>query len=63
MINEIYVEMLAAKIFTKEINPNTKQVFKTEDIKKEEYKQPILLKIEELETIKRESEQNETIIN
>lgn len=48
MINNIYVEMIATKIFLKEINPNTGQPFKIEDIKKEEYKQPILFKIEEL---------------
>ena len=63
MVNNIYVEMLATKIFTKEINPNTGQEFKIEDVKKEDYKQPILLKIEELEKTKKESEQNETNIN
>lgn len=63
MINNIYVEMLATKIFLKEINPITKQVFKIEDVKKEEYKQLILLKVEELEKIKKESEKNESIIN
>lgn len=63
MINNIYVEMLATKIFMKEINPNTKEGFKIEDIKREEYKQPILLKVEELEKIKKESGNNETIID
>lgn len=63
MINNIYVEMLATKIFLKEINPKTGQDFKIEDVKKEEYKQPILLKVAELEKIKRESEKNETNIN
>ena len=63
MINNIYVEMLATKIFLKEINPKTGQDFKIEDVKKEEYKQPILLKVAELEKTKRESEKNETNIN
>ena len=49
MINEIYVEMLATKIQTKEINPNTNEAFKIEDILKEEYKEPILNKIKELQ--------------
>lgn len=49
MVNNIYVEMIANKIFLKEINPNTNEEFKIEDIKKEEYKQPILDKIKELE--------------
>ncbi|MGL5086284.1 MAG: hypothetical protein ACRC68_11320 [Clostridium sp.] len=49
MINNMYVEILAIKIFIKEINPNTNNEFKIDDIKKEEYKQPILDKIKELE--------------
>lgn len=41
MINNIYVEMLAIKIFNKEINPTTGKPFIVEDIKKEEYKTPV----------------------
>lgn len=41
MINNIYVEMLATKIFNKEINPATENPFILEDIKKEEYKAPV----------------------
>lgn len=48
MISNIFVEMLAIKIKNKEINPNTGEEFKIEDIKKEEYRNPILEKIEEL---------------
>lgn len=56
MINNIYVEMLANKIFNKEINPNTKDIFKVDDIKKTEYVNPILDRINELEIEQRESE-------
>lgn len=49
MINNTYVEMLAYKIFLKQINPNTSKEFTIEDIKKEEYKQPVQVKISELE--------------
>lgn len=56
MINNIYVEMLANKIFNKEINPNTKDIFKVDDIKKTEYVNPILDRINKLEIEKRESE-------
>lgn len=52
MINNIYVDMLAIKIFNKEINPITKEVFKIDDIKKEEYKTPVLIRIKELEESK-----------
>ena len=34
MINELYVEMLATKIFDEEVNPNTSLPFTLEDIKK-----------------------------
>lgn len=49
MINQIYVDMLAYKIFTKEINPLTGKPFAIEDVKKEEYKPYILEKIKVLE--------------
>lgn len=49
MINQIYVDMLAYKIFTKEINPLTDKPFEIEDVKKEEYKPYILEKIKVLE--------------
>lgn len=48
MINNIYVDMLATKIYNKDINPLTKEEFSIEDVIKEEYKNPILEKIEEL---------------
>ena len=47
MINEFYVECLAKKILTKEINPYTNNPFCIEDIKKEEYIEPVKMKIEE----------------
>lgn len=49
MINEIYVEMLATKIFDGEMNPNTSLPFMIEDIKKEEYIEPVKAKLEEME--------------
>lgn len=49
MINEFYVECLANKILTKEINPYTNNPFCIEDIKKEEYIEPVKIKIEEME--------------
>lgn len=58
MINPVYVEMLSYKIFDKEINPTTNQPFEINDIKKEEYKEPVLLRVVELENMKKESEQN-----
>ena len=48
MINEFYVECLAKKILTKEINPYTDNPFCLEDIKKEEYIEPVKMKIEEM---------------
>lgn len=48
MINEFYVECLANKILTKEINPYTNNPFCIEDIKKEEYIEPVKMKIEEM---------------
>lgn len=48
MINEFYVECLAKKILTKEINPYTNNPFCLEDIKKEEYIEPVKMKIEEM---------------
>ena len=48
MINEFYVECLANKILTKEINPYTNNPFCIEDIKKEEYIVPVLEKIKEM---------------
>lgn len=48
MINEFYVECLANKILTKEINPYTNNPFCLEDIKKEEYIEPVKVKIEEM---------------
>lgn len=49
MINPVFVDMFAYKIFSKEINPLTNKEFIIEDVKKEEYKQPILNKIKNLE--------------
>jgi hypothetical protein len=48
MINEFYVECLANKILTKEINPYTNNPFCIEDIKKQEYIEPVKMKIEEM---------------
>lgn len=48
MISEFYVECLANKILTKEINPYTNNPFCIEDIKKEEYIEPVKMKIEEM---------------
>lgn len=56
MINEFYVECLANKILTKEINPYTNNPFCLEDIKKEEYIEPVKMKIEEMEVNKNELE-------
>lgn len=57
MINNIYVDMLAIKIFTEEINPMTREKFKIDDIKIEEYKAPVLIKIKELEKEKEETKE------
>ena len=48
MINEFYVECLANKILNKEINPYTNNPFCLKDIKKEEYIEPVKMKIEEM---------------
>lgn len=48
MISEFYVECLAKKIINKEINPYTNNPFCIEDIKKEEYIEPVKMKIEEM---------------
>lgn len=56
MINEFYVECLANKILTKEINPYTNNPFCIEDIKKEEYIEPVKQKIIEMEGDKNELE-------
>lgn len=49
MINNIYVEMLATKIFAKEINPKTGLEFNIEDVKKSDYISPVLDRIKQLE--------------
>ncbi|MDU7212473.1 hypothetical protein [Clostridium sp.] len=48
MISEFYVECLAKKIINKEINLYTNNPFCIEDIKKEEYIEPVKMKIEEM---------------
>lgn len=45
MINPIYVDMLVNKIRIGEINPNTGQPFKVEDIKIAEYKTAVETKL------------------
>lgn len=45
MINKIYVDIFAYKIFTKELNPLTSKPFTIDDVKKQEYKPYILDKI------------------
>ena len=56
MIIEFYVECLANKILTKEINPYTDNPFCIEDIKKEEYIEPVKQKIMEMEDLDNEFE-------
>nr|WP_295684631.1 hypothetical protein [uncultured Lachnoclostridium sp.] len=48
MISEFYVECLAKKIINKEINLYTDNPFCIEDIKKEDYIEPVKMKIEEM---------------
>ena len=48
MISEFYTKCLAKKIINKEINPYTNNPFCLEDIKKEEYVEPVKMKIEEM---------------
>lgn len=60
MVNQVYVEMLAYKIFLKQINPNTQKEFTVDDVKKEEYKNPVL---EFVNKLKLESEAKKDDIN
>ena len=48
MISEFYTECLAKKIINNEINPYTNNPICLEDIKKEEYIEPVKMKIEEM---------------
>lgn len=48
MINTTYVVSLANYIVNKVINPRTNNPFCIEDIKKEEYIEPVKMKIEEM---------------
>lgn len=45
MVNVIMVDMLVNKIRTGEINPNTCEAFKLEDIKNTEYKTAVEAKL------------------
>ncbi|MFR3912796.1 MAG: hypothetical protein ACLTYB_16920 [Clostridium paraputrificum] len=54
MINEIYVISLANYIKSGVINPKTNNPFCIEDIKKEEYIEPVKMKIEEMGVRKNE---------
>lgn len=45
MVNTIMVDMLVNKIRTGEINPNTNEPFKLEDIKNAEYKTAVEAKL------------------
>jgi len=45
MVNIIMVNMLVNKIRTGEINPNTDEAFKLEDIKNTEYKSAVEAKL------------------
>ncbi|WP_099329985.1 hypothetical protein [Clostridium paraputrificum] len=56
MINETYVNSLANYIINGVINPKTSLPFVIEDIKKEEYIEPVKMKIEEMEVDKNEFE-------
>lgn len=56
MISEFYVECLSKKIINKEINPYTNNPFCLEDIKKEEYIEPVKQKIMEMEDLDNEFE-------
>lgn len=58
MINVNFVNMLADKIFSKEINPKTELPFTIDDVKKEEYKPYILDRINLLEEAKKEQEES-----
>lgn len=48
MINKTYVNSLANYIINGVINPKTSLPFVIEDIKKEEYIEPVKMKIEEM---------------
>lgn len=52
MINIDFVKMLARKISNKEINPKTNLPFCIEDIKKEEYINPVQEEIKAIEVMK-----------
>ena len=56
MINETYVNSLANYIINGVINPKTSLPFVIEDIKKEEYIEPVKMKIEEMGVDKDEFE-------
>ena len=56
MINETYVNSLANYIINGVINPKTSLPFVIEDIKKEEYIEPVKMKIEEMGVDKNEFE-------
>ena len=45
MVNTILVEILINKIISSEINPNTNETFKLEDIKNAEYKNAVEAKL------------------
>ena len=45
MVNVIMVDMLVNKIITGEINPNTNEPFKIDDIKNAEYKSAVEVKL------------------
>lgn len=57
MISEFYVECLVKKIINKEINLYTDNPFCIEDIKKEEYIEPVKQKIMEMEDLDNEVSQ------
>lgn len=56
MINETYVNSLANYIINGVINPKTSLPFVIEDIKKEEYIEPVKQKIMEMEDLDNEFE-------
>ncbi len=56
MINTTYVVSLANYIVNKVINPRTNNPFCIEDIKKEEYIEPVKQKIMEMEDLDNEFE-------
>lgn len=62
MVDNNYVEILAIKIFTNEINPKTGKPFILEDIKKEEYKQPVSERIKQLDEEKKQNDKEGDVI-